>query len=140
MKHTYLLATLIFLGSCGTENSEKETTTKPELTNQETTQEEEVVELSIKDKLLGTWEYEDDIMPVKQVITYNEDGTYQMKMASMDISGTWELTKDVLITKSSPEADGQKKTITKLTQDSLCTFWEPKGGEGRQMNYVRKKE
>lgn len=62
-----------------------------------------------------------------------------MKMGSMDINGTWKLTDDVLITKSRPDSDGQKKTIIKLTQDSLCTFWEPKRGTGRNMNYSRSK-
>ena len=116
MKYIYLIITLFFLGSCGTNSSE-----------------------TTIDSLLGSWEYENPNMPVKQVITYKEDGTYQMRMASMDITGTWELTDDVLITKSSAEAKGQKKTIIKITQDSLCTFWEPAdGGEGRPMNYVRK--
>lgn len=138
MKYIYLLATLLLIGSCGTENNLKEADKTQEPTEQEVNQDKEE-ETSIKDNLLGTWEFEDTKINITQVITYNEDGTYQMKMASMDISGTWELTDDVLITKSRPDADGQKKTITKITQDSLCTFWEPAGGKGRQMNYVRKK-
>ena len=133
MKYTYLLASLMFLASCGTESTTKETTAEQETTS-------EVVEENTKtDKLLGTWEFEDTSLNITQVITYQEDGTYQMKMGSMDINGTWKLTDDVLITKSRPDSDGQKKTIIKLTQDSLCTFWEPKRGTGRNMNYSRSK-
>ncbi|MDB4089522.1 hypothetical protein N9544_07880 [Flavobacteriales bacterium] len=139
MKYTYLLASLLFLGSCGTESTAIDTTTNPESTEQETVEVGDV-EKTTTEKLLGTWEYEDENMPVKQVITYQEDGTYQMKMASMNISGTWELNEGILITKSRPDSDGQKKTIIKLDSDSLCTFWEPQdGGVGRNMNYARKK-
>ena len=133
MKYTYLLVTLLLFGSCGTE-----TTPNTETKEQETVEVGEV-DKTTAEMLLGTWEFADEKLSVVQIITYNEDGTYQMKMASMDINGTWELNEDVLITKSRPDSDGQKKTITKLDSDSLCTFWEPKGGTGRQMNYVRKK-
>ena len=114
MKYIYLLSSLLLICSCGTDKTTAE-------------------------KLLGTWEFEDKNIDIVQVITYKEDGTYQMKMGSMDINGTWELTDDVLITKSRPDAEGQKKTITKLVSDTLTTFWEPKGGTGREMKYVRSK-
>ncbi|MDC0015186.1 hypothetical protein OAD98_01330 [Flavobacteriales bacterium] len=133
MKYTYLLASLLFMASGGTESTTMETTAEQETTPQV------VEENTITDKLLGTWEFEDTSLNITQVITYQEDGTYQMKMGSMDINGTWKLTDDVLITKSRPDSDGQKKTIIKLTQDSLCTFWEPKGGNARNMNYLRSK-
>ncbi len=129
MKYTYLLASLLFLASCGNENTTSE---------QETTQ-VVVAENTMADQLLGSWEFADTTMQITQIITYQENGTYQMKMGSMDINGTWELTNNVLITKSRPDSDGQKKTINKLTQDSLCTFWEPKGSPARNMNYIRSK-
>ena len=138
MKYTYLVFALLFTFSCSNEQKSTETQAEPDSTEQEIAQEEEVEVESLSDKLMGTWEFEDTKLGVTQSITYSEDGTYNMKMANMDINGTWELTEDVLITKSRPDAEGQKKTITKLTQDSLCTFWEPKGGTGRQINYVRK--
>lgn len=140
MKYTYLLAALMLLGSCSIEPTKpyEETTTEPELHEMDPEEaKQELAEVKLTDKLLGTWEFEDTKLGVTQEITYNEDGTYQMKMASMDISGTWELTDSVLITKSRPDAEGQKKTITQLTSDTLTTFWEPKGGKGREMKYVR---
>lgn len=95
---------------------------------------------STEELLLGTWVFEDTKIPITQIITYKEDGTYQMKMGEIDIDGTWELTDKLLITKSRPDAPGQKKTITKIDDKDLWTFWEPKGGVAREMKYKRKTE
>lgn len=103
-------------------------------------QEEVKTEKSQAEMLIGTWEFEDPKIKVVQIITYKADNTYQMKMGPVDVSGTWAFEDDVLVTKSRPDAPGQKKTITKLDEDNLWTIWEPKGGEPRELKYTRKKD
>ena len=88
--------------------------------------------------LLGTWTFTDPKINITQIITYNEDSTYKMKMGPVDIEGTWELNDSILITKSRPDAPGQKKTITRLDENDLWTIWEPKGGKARELKYTRK--
>lgn len=146
MKQLLYLFICIFIAACSPnpQQDNSETQEKDESENTLDTEVEETVEtqteMSKAELLLGTWQFEDPKLKVVQVITYNADGTYQMKMANMDISGTWELEDDILTTKSRPDAPGQKKTITKLDAENLWTYWEPAGGgKARELQYKRVK-
>lgn len=99
---------------------------------------EVIIEYDLSKSLIGTWVYSNKQIGVEQVITYKKDGTYEMNMAEHKINGTWELNNNILITKSSPDAPGQKKTITNIDENNLWTIWEPKGGEAKEMKYIRK--
>ncbi len=135
--HTFIIALLF--ASCG--NSNKTDATKNE-TEADTASTEVAIEEEQEEEapnlLLGTWTFADPKLKVEQVITYKEDGTYSMKMGPVNVEGTWELNDSILITKSRPDAPGQKKTITKLDETSLWTIWEPKGGKAREIQYKRK--
>lgn len=147
MKQLFIIFSCIVFAACNANQSTENTNNVDENAASESTTEttaEEAPEAEAEpnnaELILGTWEFEDPKLKVTQIITYNEDGTYQMKMASIDVSGTWELDGDVLTTKSRPDAPGQKKTITKLDEDNLWTNWEPAGGgEARELKYVKKK-
>lgn len=138
MKYLYLITFLFIIGSCNysNEKSSEESTAGLE-TEKPTVVSKPVNEISKSDLLLGSWKLHDEKIDVTQIITYKDDGTYQMKMATIDINGTWELIDSVLITKSNPEAEGQKKTITKLDSENLWTIWEPEGGKARELKYTR---
>lgn len=141
MKTLITLTIAIFLFSCGG-NANKEEATNNETPNQTTQIEtEEPAATSEPEEtvnhLIGTWTFTDPKINVTQIITYKEDNTYTMKMGPVDIEGTWELNDSILITKSRPDAPGQKKTITKLDESDLWTIWEPKGGKARELRYSR---
>ena len=100
--------------------------------------EEAIVVPSKQDMLLGTWKFTDPKINITQIITYSKDGTYQLQMANMNIEGTWELVENLLITKSRPDAEGQKKEIIKLDAENLWVLWGRKGAEAKELRYVRK--
>ena len=136
---TFIIAALF--ASCGTSSNQEATSNEPVTGSEQkevVVEEEEKTEESSTNLLLGTWTFEDTKLKVVQIITYKEDGTYSMKMGPVDIEGTWELNDNILITKSRPDAPGQKKTITKLDESSLWTIWEPKDGKARELKYIRK--
>jgi len=137
MKWIYMLTALLFMAACSNNSAPVENETDHTSAEIEAETPVEVAEPSTSDLLLGTWVFEDPKIKITQIITYKEDGTYAMKMGEMDISGTWELNDQTLITKSRPDAPGQKKTITQIDENTLTTFWEPKGGKGRELVYKR---
>ena len=135
MKYVYLIALLFALGSCdtsteNTNNQDEQTSENPKTSN----------ENSNSEMLLGTWKLDYKEVDIIQLITYNSDGTYQMTMGPREVNGTWELTDSLLITKSSPEAEGQKKTIIKLDSKDLWTNWEQQSGTTKELKYVRVEE
>lgn len=137
---TLLLSLLLIACTPSSKDTDNKETPSDETTTEETTAPaEETAEQSTADLLIGTWVFEDPKIKIVQIINYHKDGTYTMKMGDIDIDGTWELTDGVLITKSRPDAPGQKKTITKIDAENLWTYWEPQGGVPREMKYVRKK-
>lgn len=139
MKLIYTFVALLIITACSnSSNSDAAKTEDPtEITTSQEIAPKVEVEKSTSDLLMGTWVFEDPKINITQIITYNEDGTYALKMGELDISGTWELNDSILITKSRPDAPGQKKTITQLDETTLATFWEPKGGKGRELVYKR---
>lgn len=139
MKNIYLILTLLALAACNSSNPSNGETLQ-EQSDEPIHEDVQVAnpEASKKEMLLGTWEFTDPKIKVTQVITYKEDGTYQLQMASMNIEGTWELNDNLLVTKSRPDAPGQKKEILKLDSENLWVLWGREGAEAKELRYVRK--
>lgn len=137
MKKIFYSAIVILLAACNSSNVQSNEEVK-EKSEDPISQENKKVESSMADMLLGTWEFTDPKIKVTQIITYKEDGTYQLLMGQMEIDGQWELNENILISKSRPDAPGQKKTIKELTSKKLTVLWERPGAESKELTYLRK--
>jgi len=133
MKYIYLIAGLLFLGSCGNTDSEKEINSDSETTKKEITVKEEVKEkLPIQD-LLGTWFADAETAGAYIEMTLKEGGAMDYEIAGQKDERTYEIINDSML-----QVGTQVWTFSNVTNTNADVSWKSKSGLGKTIPFTKK--
>ena len=133
MKYTYLVLTLLFVASCGSEEKSTDSPTNTSHNKQETVQGEGVENKSPIQHLLGTWYADAETAGAYIEMTLKEGGEMDYEIAGQKDIRTYEILTD-----SSLQVGTQVWTFSNVTTTNADVSWKSKRGLGKTIPFTKK--
>ena len=133
MKYIYLIAALLFLGSCGNTDSEKEINSDSETAKKETAVKEEVKEKLPIQNLLGTWFADAETAGAYIEMTLKEGGAMDYEIAGQKDERTYEIINDSML-----QVGTQVWTFSNVTNTNADVSWKSKNRLGKTIPFTKK--